>query len=169
MAAKNAFKKDFFKLMNNSVFGKTMENLRKRVDVKLVSDHKTFLKMVSKPTSVGKKEFSEDLVAVHNIKETLVLDRLAYGGMCILDLSKTLMYNFHYNYIKKIYGLRAKLGFTGTDSLCYEITTKDAYLRIFRLINIGLTTVIIQRRVHFLIQQIRKSLRNSRMKPLACQ
>ena len=63
--------------MNNSVFGKTMENLHKRVDVKLVSDHKKFLKMVSKPTYVGKKEFTEDLVAVHKIKETLVLNRPA--------------------------------------------------------------------------------------------
>ena len=127
MVVKNAFKKDFFKLMKNSEFGKTMENLHKRVDVKLVSDHKKFLKMVSKPTYVGKKEFTEDLVAVHKIKETLVLNRTAYVGMCILDLSKTLLYDFHYDYIKKKYGSRAKLGFTETDSLCYEITTKDAY------------------------------------------
>ena len=127
MQAKNAFEKDFLKLMSNSVFGKTMENLRKRCDVRLVTDHKKFLKVVSKPTYVGKKEFTEDLVAVHKIKETLVLNRPAYVGMCILDLSKTLMYDFHYDCIKKKYGSRAKQGFTDTDSLCYEITTKDAY------------------------------------------
>ena len=83
--------------------------------------------MVSKPTYIGKKEFTEDLVAVHKIKETLVLNRPAYVGMCILDLSKTVMYDSHYNYIKKKYGPRAKLGFTDTDSLCYEITSKDVY------------------------------------------
>ena len=109
--------------MNNSVFGKTMENLQKRCYVRLVTDHKKFLKMVSEPTYVGMKEFTEDLVAVHKIKETLVLNRPAYVGMCILDLSKTLTYDFRYNYMKKKYGSRAKLGFTDTDSLCFEITT----------------------------------------------
>ena len=102
--AKDAFEKDFFKLMNNSVFGKTMENIRKRVDVRLVTDKKKFLKLTSKPTYVSSKIFNENLVAVHKIKETLTLNRQAYVGMCILDLSKTLMYDFHYNYIKKKYG-----------------------------------------------------------------
>lgn len=127
MQAKNACEKDFFKLMNNSVIGKTMENRRECCDVRLVTDHEKFLKMVSKPTTVGKKEFTEDLVTVHKIKETLVLNRLPYAGMCILDSSKTLMYDFHFNYINKKYGPRAKLGFTLTDSLTYEIQTKDAY------------------------------------------
>ena len=104
--AKNAFEKDFFKLMNNSVFGKTMENIRKRVDVRLVTDEKKLLKYSSKPTYVSSKIFNENLVAVHKIKETLTLNRPAYVGMCILDLSKTLMYNFHYKYIKKKYGHR---------------------------------------------------------------
>ena len=98
--AKNAFEKDFFKLMNNSVFGKTMENIRKRVDVRLVTDENKLLKMAAKPTYVSSKIFNENLVAVHKIKETLTLNRPAYVGMCILDLSKTLMYDFHYNYIK---------------------------------------------------------------------
>ena len=127
MPSKNAFEKGFFQLMKNSVFGKTVENLRKRCDVRLVTDHMKFLKMVFKPTYVGKKEFTEDLVAVHKIKETLVFNRPAYVGMCILDLSKTLTYDFHYNYMKKKYGSIVNLGFTDTDSLCCEITTKDAY------------------------------------------
>ena len=101
--AKNSLEKDFFKLMNNSVFGKTMENLRKRVDVKLVTDEKKLMKLTSKPTFVTSKIFHVKLVAVHRIKETLTLNRPAYVGMCILDLSKTLMYDFHYNYIKKKY------------------------------------------------------------------
>ena len=100
-----------------------MENLRKRCDVRLVTDHKKFLNMVSEPTYVEMKEFTEDLVAVHKIEETLVLNRPTYVGMCILDLSKTLTNDFRYNYMKKKYGRRAKLGFTDTDSLCFEITT----------------------------------------------
>ena len=98
--ARNPFEKDFFKLMNNSVFGKTMENLQKRVDVRLVTNEKKLLKLTSKPTYVSSKILNENLVAVHKIKETLTLNRPANVGMCILDLSKTLMYNFHYNYIK---------------------------------------------------------------------
>ena len=129
--AKNSFEKDFFKLMNNSVFGKTMENLRKRVDVRLLTDEKKLLKMTSKPTYVSSKIFNEDLVAVHKIKETLTLNRPAYVGMCILDLSKTLMYDFHYNYIGDKYGDKAKLLFTDTDSLMYEIQTDDVYKDLF--------------------------------------
>ena len=125
--AKKAFEKDFFKLMNNSVFGKTMENIRKRVDVRLVTDEKKLLKLTSKPTYVSSKIFNENLVAVHKIKETLTLNRPAYVGMCILDLSKTLMYDFHYSYIKKKFGEKAKLLFTDTDSLTYEIEAKDVY------------------------------------------
>ena len=125
--AKNAFEKDFFKLMNNSVYGKTMENLRKRVDVRLITDEKKLLKMASKPTYVNSKIFNENLVAVHNIKEKLTLNKPAYVGMCILDLSKTLMYDHHYNYIKNNYGDNAKLLFTDTDSLCYEIIADDIY------------------------------------------
>ena len=125
--AKNSFEKDFFKLMNNSVFGKTMENIRKRVDVRLVTSKEKLSKLASKPTYVSSKIFNENLVAVHKIKETLTLNRPAYVGMCILDRSKTLMYDFHYNYIKQKYGDKAKLLFTDTDSLTYEIETLNAY------------------------------------------
>ena len=71
-------------------------------------------------------------MAVHKIKETLTLDRPAYVGMCILDLSKTLMYDFHFNYIRKNYKSKAKLLFTDTDSLCYEIETGDAYADVWK-------------------------------------
>ena len=123
----NDFEKNFFKLMNNSVFGKTMENLRKRVDVRLVTDKEKLLKLASKPSYVSSKIFNENLVAVHKIKETLTMNRPAFVGACILDLSKTFMYDFHYNYIKYKYGDKAKLLFTDTDSLTYEIETPDAY------------------------------------------
>lgn len=125
--AKNSFEKDFFKLMNNSVFGKTMENVRKRVGVKLITDEKQHVKLSSKPTYISSKIFNENLVAVHKIKETLTLNRPAYICMRILDLSKTLVYDFHYNYIKRKYKSKAQLLFSVTDSLTYEIQTKDCF------------------------------------------
>ena len=125
--AKDSSEKDLFKLMNNSVFGKTMGNLRKRVDVRLVTNEKKLDKLTSKSTFVSSKIFNENLMAVHKVKETLTLNRPAYVGMCILDLSKTLMYDFHYNYIKKKYNNRARLLFTDTDSLTYEIEAEDVY------------------------------------------
>ena len=125
--AKNAFEKDFFKLMNNSVFGKTMENIRKRSNIHLETDPDHFLRQTAKPTFVSCKIFHENLVAVHMKKKILKLDKPSYVGMCILDLSKVLMYDFHYNFIKKKYGDRAILLFTDTDSLCYIILTDDVY------------------------------------------
>ena len=125
--AKNPFEKDFFKLMNNSVFGKTIESLRKRLNVKLVTEYKKLDKLTSKPTYVSSKIYNENLMTVRKIKEALTLNRPAYVGMCILDLSKTLVYDFHYNCIKKKHGDRAKLLFTDTDSLTYEIEAEDVY------------------------------------------
>ena len=125
--AKNSFEKDFFKLMNNSVFGKTMENLRKRTNIELITDEKRLLKLTAKPTYVTSKIFDESLVGVHTKKERLLLDKPSYVGMCILDLSKTLMYDFHYNYIRKKY-TDCQLLFTDTDSLFYHIKTeRDVY------------------------------------------
>ena len=77
--------------MNNSVFGKTMEKLRKRADVKLVTNEEKLMKLTSKPTFVTSKIFHEKLVVVHKSEETLTLNRPTYVGMCILDLSKTLL------------------------------------------------------------------------------
>ena len=125
--AKNNFEKDFYKLMNNSVFGKTMENIRNRVNVKLVNTEQKLRKLVSKPNFKSCKIFSENLVSVHMKKTSLTMIKPVYLGMCILDLSKTIMYDFHYNYIKPKYGDKAKLLFTDTDSLMYEIETEDFY------------------------------------------
>ena len=125
--AKNSFEKDLFKLMNNGVFRKTMENIRKRCNVYLETDPDHSLRQTAKPTYVSSKIFHENLVPVNMKLERLKLDKPSYVGMCILDLSKVKMYHFHYNYIKKRYKERAKLLFTDTDSLCYHITTDDAY------------------------------------------
>ena len=125
--AKNNFEKDFFKLMNNSVFGKTMENIRNRVNVKLVNTEEKFKKLSAKPNYKGRKIFNENLISVHMKKTSLTMNKPVYLGMCILDLSKTIMYDFHYNYIKPKYGAKAKLLFTDTDSFMYEIETEDFY------------------------------------------
>ena len=125
--AKNDFEKDFFKLMNNSVFGKTMEIIRNRVDIKLVNNKKRAEKLSAKPNIDHCNIFSEDLVAIHMKKTELKFDKPVYLGMCILDLSRTLMYDFHYKYIKWKYGDKAKLLFTDTDSLMYEIQAEDFY------------------------------------------
>ena len=106
---------------------KTMENIRKRSNVYLETDPDHFLRQTAKPTYVSCKIFHENLVPVNMKKQRLKLDKPSYVGMCILDLSKVLMYDFHYNYIKKKYGGKAKLLFTDTDSLCYIITTDDVY------------------------------------------
>jgi hypothetical protein len=125
-AAKNPFEKDFFKLMNNAVFGKTMENVRKRINIELVHDEKRFKKVVAKPTFHKFKIFNEDLVGVHLLQADLKLDKPIQVGFSVLELSKTLMYDYHYNYILEKYP-DAKLLFTDTDSLCYDIPTQDFY------------------------------------------
>ena len=125
--AKNSFEKDFFKLMNNSVFGKTMENIRNRVNVKLVNTEEKLRKLTAKPNFESYKIFDENLLSVHMKKTSLCMNKPVYLGMSILDLSKIIMFDFHYRYIKKKYGEKAKLLFTDTDSFLYEIETEDFY------------------------------------------
>ena len=111
--------------MNNSVFGKTMENLRKRISVKLINNAKDYVRCVSKPSFISQKIYSKNFVAIHEIKPVLTLNKPIYAGFSILDLSKLLMYEIHYKYIKSKFD--AKLLFTDTDSLVYEIKTDDVY------------------------------------------
>ena len=159
-------KKTSFKLMNNSVFGKTMENLCKWVDVRLVTNEKKLDKLTSKPTFVSSKIFNENLMAVHKVKKTLTLNRPAYVGMCILDLSKMLMYDFHYNYIKKKYNNRARLLFTDTDSLTYEIEAEDVY-KDFWNDNDMFDNIDYPESSPYLAMSIKKSLENLRTKLVA--
>ena len=153
--AKNSLENNFCKLMNNSLLGKTMENIRKRVDVSLVTDQKKLSKLVSKPTYVNSKIFNEDLVVVHKIKETLTLDRPAYAGMCILDLSKTLTYDFHYDYIKEKYGSRAKLLFP--IRIHWHMKSKQkTFMRIFGRTEKSFIIAITPKIIHTLMQLRRK-------------
>ena len=126
--AANSFEKDFFKLMNNSVFGKTIENIRKRQNITLVDDRAKAVKLTSRPNFDRATIFDCNLIAVHMKKTEVFFNKPVYVGQAILDLSKTLMFDFHYNYIQKKYTHnRAELLFTDTDSLMYEITTDDFY------------------------------------------
>ena len=125
--AKNKFEEEFLKLMNNSVFGKTIENIRKRQNVELVDDRKKALKLTSKPNFDRATIFDEHLVAVHMKKTEVYFNKPVYVGQAILDLSKTLMFDFHYNFIREKYGNKAELLFTDTDSLMYLIQTDDFY------------------------------------------
>ncbi|MES9902020.1 MAG: endonuclease domain-containing protein [Sedimenticola sp.] len=125
--AQDDFTKDFFKLMINAVFGKTLENLRSRREVYLVHTSKKLKKRVAKSSFHAFKRFNEDLVGVEHTKVKLLLNRPIFVGQAILDLSKTIMYEYHYNVIKKMYGENVSLLFTDTDSLMYEIETDDVY------------------------------------------
>ena len=125
--ASNNYEKDFFKLMNNSVFGKTIENIRKRQNIHLIDNRKKAVKLSSKPNFDRCTIFDRNLIAVHMKNTEVYFNKPVYVGQAILDLSKTLMFNFHYNYIRKKYGKKAELLFTDTDSLMYQIKTKDFY------------------------------------------
>ena len=127
--AANDFEKGF-KLMINSVYGKTMENLRKRINVRLVNNEKDFLKYTSRPTHITHKIFGKNYAAIHEIKPVLTLNKPIYVGFTVLELSKWLMYDFHYNFIKKHFD--AELLFTDTDSLTYEIKSEDVYEELFK-------------------------------------
>ena len=126
-AAENKFEKDFFKLMNNSVFGKTMENVRKRRDIELVYDFKKFRKLVAKPNYDHATIVTENMVTVHKKKTRIEFRKPIFVGQAILDISKTCMFEFHYGYVKEKWGEKAKLCFTDTDSLLYRIETEDLF------------------------------------------
>ena len=121
--AKSEFEKDFFKLMNNSVFGKTMENVRKHRDIKLVTTEEKRIELVSEPNYHTTKHF-----LVTEMKKTKVkMNKPVYLGMSILDISKTLMYEFWYDYVKPKYNDKAKLCYMDTDSFVLNILTEDFF------------------------------------------
>ena len=160
-SATNDFKKDFFKLMNNSVFGKTMENIRKHRNIKLVTTEEKYLRTLMKPNFKSGVLFGENLMASEMGKIKVVMNKPVYLGQAILDLSKIIMYEFRYDYMVPKYGLeKLKLCYMDTDSLVYDIKTEDFYEDIandvearfdtsgysktdFRLLPIGLNKKVI--------------------------
>ena len=126
--AQNDFEKDFYKLMNNSVFGKTMENIRKHRDIKLVNNKEDYLKQVMKPNFKGGVLMGADLMSCEMGKVKVKMNKPVYLGQAILDLSKTIMYEFHYDYMKRKYNESdLKLLYMDTDSLVCDIKTEDFY------------------------------------------
>ena len=132
MTASNSFEKDFFKPRNNSVFGKTIENIGKRQNVVLIDNKKQALKLSSKPSFESVTIFDPNLIACHMKKTEVYFNKPIYVGQAILDLSKTLMFDFHYNYMKGKYGNKAELLFTDTNSLMYQTETDDRQRHIKR-------------------------------------
>ena len=128
--AANDFEKYFFKLMINSVYGKTMENLPKIINVRLVNNEKDFFKYTRRLTHITHKIFAKNYAAIHEIKPVLMPSKPIYVRITVLELSKWLMHDFYYSFIKKHFD--NELLFTDTDSLTYEIKSKYVYEEFFK-------------------------------------
>jgi hypothetical protein len=130
--AKNDFEVDFYKLVNNSCFGKTMECVRDRVKYDLLhsSETKKFQKLVAKPSFKSWRAINDSVVGVERAQTEVCLDKPISVGFSILELAKVVMYDFHYNVIKRVFDSRARLLFTDTDSLCYAFKTQDCYAEL---------------------------------------
>ena len=137
--AKNDFEKDFFKLINNTVFGKTMENVWKHIDIKFVTTNKRRNQLVSEPNYHTTKYFSEDLLAIEMKKIKVKMNKPVYLGMFILEINKTLMYEFWYDYIKPKYQNNAKLCYMDTGSFIIHIKTEIFVNILLMILKNGLT------------------------------
>ena len=158
------FEKDFFKLMNNSVFGKTMENIKKHKDIKLITNEKAYLRNVMKPNFKSGMLFGENLMGCEMGKIKVIMNKPVYLGQAILDLSKIVMYYyfimyfimyyvfiyyfimyyvllFHYVYMKPKYCENLKLCYKDTDSLVYHIKTEDFYEDIAKDVKVRFDTI----------------------------
>ncbi|KYN30345.1 hypothetical protein ALC57_00191 [Trachymyrmex cornetzi] len=128
--AKNDFEKNLFKLMNNAVFGKTMENVRNHIDVKLLTKWDGLYgaeAMIAKPNFHSRSIFAENLIVVELRKLEVKFNKPIYVGMCIFDISKVCLYEFHYDYMLPLFHDKCKIMYTDTDSLIYRIECNDAY------------------------------------------
>ena len=125
--ARNDFERDLFKLMNNSVFGKTMENIRKHREIKLVKTDKKRSKLVSEPNYHTINLISEDLSIIEMKKTKVKMSKPIYLGLSILEISKILMYEFWYDYMKPKYNDNIRLCYMDTDSFIMNIKTNDFY------------------------------------------
>ncbi|MES9880481.1 MAG: hypothetical protein ABW185_06315 [Sedimenticola sp.] len=125
--AKTEFERIYYKLMNNSVFGKLMECQRKHVDVSLTNSEKKLKKLTAKPTFRESRIFNENLVGVNCKRNKVLINRPIFAGQTVLDLSKVLMYQFWYGYLKRKYGNQVTLLMSDTDSFLFHVVTEDIY------------------------------------------
>ena len=151
----NDFEKDFCKLMNNAVFGKTMENVRKHRDIKLVTTYKRRNQLVSEPNYHTTKWFSENLSAIEMKKIKVKMNKPVYLSLSILEISKTLMYEFWYDYMKPKYGDNVKLCYMDTDSFIMHIKTEDFYKDIADNVKKRLIHQITGSIDHYLLEKIK--------------
>ena len=133
--AKNEFEKNFFKLMNNAVFGKMMENVRNHREVKLIVSEVRRKKLASEPNYHSCKVFSEDLMAIEMRKTSVFMDKPIPVGQAILDISEALMYKLWYDYLKPQYQDKVKLCYMVTDSFIFQIETEEFYKDIVNDVN----------------------------------
>ncbi len=132
-AATNDFEKDQAKLYNNSIYGKTVENQKKRTDIRLVNNERHCKMLIKKPHMIRFKIFDENLAAIELRKTKAQINKPFYVGFSVLELSKLLMYRFHYDYIKHQFNEKAELLFTDTDSLMYQIFDENVYETFYKV------------------------------------
>jgi len=155
--AKTDFEKDFYKLMNNAVFGKTMENVRNRQNIRLATSWKQASKLINRPSFERAEVFSENFCAIHLKKESIEMDKPIYIGTSILDLSKSLMYDYYYNNLKSKYKDNVSLLYMDTDSFILEIKTSDVYEDMIDNIDIYDTSCCFHERIKRLLVSLRMS------------
>ena len=141
--------------MTNSVYGKTMENLRKRINVRLANNEKYFLKYTSRPTPITHKIFDKNYTAIHETKPILTLNKPIYVGFIVQELSKWLMYDFHYNFIKNILTLNCYLL---TQTVLRMKSNQKMFMKNFLSATICLTLAIFQKTLSFMIIKMKWSL-----------
>ena len=123
--ATNEADKNLFKLLNNAVYGKTMENIRKRIKIRKIKYEKDLIKHIARPAYINYDYYSKRLIVIHEKKEQLTLNKPIYAGCAISELNKLAMYKFYYDFVKKKCE-KCILLFTDTDSLCIQ-TDEDFY------------------------------------------
>ena len=124
--ATNEADKNQFKLLNNAVYGKTMENMRKRIKIRIIKNEKDLKKYTSRPTYINYDYYGKTLIVIHEKNEQLTLNKPIYVGNTVLELNKLAMYKFHYDFMKSEVDIFALL-YTDTHSFIYEIIGEDFY------------------------------------------
>ena len=156
--AKNEFEKDFFKLMKNSVFGKTMENVRNHRDIEIIITNERRSKLASESNYNSTKYISKNLLITEMKKTEVKMNKPIYLGQAILDINKTLMYEFWYDYLKPKYGDKVKLCYMDTDSFVIYVKTEDFYKDIAGNVKRWFDTFNVMKRMtdHFQLVEIKR-------------